>query len=251
MINRREEDNLYRLFKAVKSISDVECFDDQQTGFSYIKHNGFEWPNMSYLGTQQYSQCNFELLVNKVKAQIFPRLFILNQTVTQDQAFYEKLSLNKFIIGGQWVNMFLDLSEYQDQAGDAKLAEVKSFEEVADWTACVSQSLFNGKPLDANVFYKGIEAGIFRLFAKILDGRIIATSLAFIAVDGPGIYMVSTHPQFRKRGFGNEIMNFTLNQLKISGYNKVELQSTRDGLSLYSKIGFQQNALLPLYYCVI
>lgn len=252
MVNQAEERNLYQLFKAISSIEGVEYFEDQLTGFSYIKNNGFEWPNMSFIQIRENSHIDFNFLVDKIKTHCFPRLFIFNQAMVNNMALGEQLSLNKFVVAGQWVNMYLELRNFNPQISGGNFVEVRDYEMVCSWSEVVSQSLFKGKILDAGVFHKGIEAGIFRLFAKILDNRIIATSLVFIShPDDSGIYMVSTHPNHRKQGFGYEIMNFTLSEIKKQGCERAVLQSTNEGLALYSKLGFVQNSLLPIYFCLI
>lgn len=244
------EINLYRLYRDISGIGGVQYLDDPVSGFSCIKNEGFAWPNTSFLNEDREGQYDFEAFIARIRESVFSRLFIFNDDRSQLSSFNEQLTAGKFMPAERWMNMTLNLETYvaADSTNDLLEIEVKLVDE---WTDSLSPGLFGSKKLDKQLFREGMIRGIFRLFALMVENKIVATTMVYTAPAIPGIYMVSTHPDHRKKGYGYEVMNFTLSRLKEGGSREVVLQSTQAGLPLYTRMGFVSNAALSLYYCLI
>ena len=252
MATQPMENNLYLLYHSLSSIAEIEYVNDPESGFSYIKHPGFEWPNISFIGCEQQNKpVNISLLLEKVRQHTFPRQFVFSEERLADDSFKRDLIDNRFIFAGQWLNMQLDLEQFiYFPTVRNRLEELKDTTQIPDWTQVVSTCLFNGKELDSSIFTDGMSKGLFRLFANQVDGRIVSTVLAYCNNGEPGIYMVGTLPENRKKGYGYDLVCFALQELKKSGFKTAVLQATKEAIPLYEKIGFVQEGGLFFYYCM-
>ncbi len=247
----RPEINLYQLFREIAGTGGVEFVDDPVSGFCCIKNEGFAWPNVSFIDQDGKEQYSFNIFIAKIREGVFPRLFIFNEDRLEAPLFKESLAAGRFMPADRWVNMTLNLETYiaADRTND--LIEIEEPDLVNEWTETLSLGLFGNKKLDNELFRDGMIRGRFRLFARKVENKIVATTMVYTDGSVPGIYMVSTHPEYRKKGYGYEVMNFTLSRLKEEGSPEVVLQSTQAGLPLYTRMGFDSNAALSLYYCLI
>lgn len=85
-----------------------------------------------------------------------------------------------------------------------------------------------------------------KVFAIRHKGKIVATSMYFLADGLAGIYEVSTIPEERRKGLGAYI---TLQPLVIAskmGYRIGVLQATEAGYHLYNHLGFKTFGYLPV-----
>ena len=71
------------------------------------------------------------------------------------------------------------------------------------------------------------------------DGQPVTTAATVTDSGVIGVYNIATLPEFRERGFGEAIMRHAVSAAKSSsGLDRTVLQSTRQGLRLYERIGY-------------
>lgn len=58
---------------------------------------------------------------------------------------------------------------------------------------------------------------------------------------------IITHPDYRRRGIGNVIVQTLLRDLRKRGISKVDLDSTEQGQTLYERLGFLPSYLIELF----
>lgn len=83
------------------------------------------------------------------------------------------------------------------------------------------------------------EGAPYEMHVGYVDKIPLVTGILVLHANVGGIYYVMTHPSFRKRGYGTEMMLFLLNRAKSCGYHLSTLQASSSGKSLYQKLGFQ------------
>ncbi|MGE0482047.1 MAG: GNAT family N-acetyltransferase [Phycisphaerae bacterium] len=86
-----------------------------------------------------------------------------------------------------------------------------------------------------------------QFFAVHKDGRMVGTSLVFLADGVAGVYCVSTIPEERGRGLGAHATAEPLRRVHALGYRVGVLQSSPAGHSVYRKLGFADVDEAPLY----
>lgn len=79
------------------------------------------------------------------------------------------------------------------------------------------------------------------------DGRLVATSMLFLADGVAGIYCVATLPEARGRGLGAHVTAEPLRRAHASGYRVGVLQSSESGHAVYRRLGFQDVAAIPMF----
>lgn len=82
------------------------------------------------------------------------------------------------------------------------------------------------------------DAGV-HYFIGIVDGRVVGTSLV-VALDGSaGIYLVSTLPEFRRRGIGEALTAEAVRCGVAAGCDMAYLQASEAGYPVYQRMGFR------------
>jgi len=90
--------------------------------------------------------------------------------------------------------------------------------------------------------------GDFVAWVGYQDGAPIATAATVVAADAIGVYSVATLPEHRRRGVGEAIMRYAVDQAKrTSGLERTILQSTEAGYSLYREMGYQKVTSFTVY----
>ncbi|SMB97422.1 GNAT family N-acetyltransferase [Deinococcus hopiensis] len=77
------------------------------------------------------------------------------------------------------------------------------------------------------------------LLIGCLEDQVVATAELCLSTDGTaGLYNVATRVEFRGRGIGSALTRRALRVAKAQGMHHVELQASKDGLSIYRRLGF-------------
>jgi len=86
-----------------------------------------------------------------------------------------------------------------------------------------------------------------QFFAIRHGGKLVATSLLFLADGLAGVYCVSTVPEERGKGLGAYVTAEALHTAARLGYHVGILQSSEMGHSVYRRLGFQDLGTVPLF----
>jgi ribosomal protein S18 acetylase RimI-like enzyme len=84
-------------------------------------------------------------------------------------------------------------------------------------------------------------------FMGVINGKAVATSTLFLGAGVAGIFNVATLPEFRRKGLGEALTIAPLLQARAQGYRFAVLESSRDGLSLYRRLGFKSYCQFEQY----
>lgn len=240
--------NLYELYADLGTSGLVDT--DHAAGFDYIMHSAYAWPNMCYRPAGTAERPDFVRLLELMKAGRCPRLVLFEESgLTPEIA--EQIKAFRFVPAAQWTNLFLPVRDaaYQRKQLEVKIVDVDVPHELSDWTGVASEVLFKNAVLDEKLFAYGGRNGVFRLITGYFEERPACTTLLYLG-NLAGIYMVATLPAFQGRGFGNEIMQYAASVAALADYSTVVLHSTRSGIALYDRLGFQERGKLLLYYCM-
>lgn len=86
-----------------------------------------------------------------------------------------------------------------------------------------------------------------QFFAVRHAGRLVATSMLFLADGMAGIYCVATLPEARNKGLGAHLTAAPLRLAQALGYGVGVLQSSEAGYTVYRGLGFQDVAAIPMF----
>ncbi len=117
-------------------------------------------------------------------------------------------------------------------------ADLKDLEAIVD----LSRLIFNDDYEDAkSMVTKSLESGVRTLYIAILDNRLIGMGAVSIENNEASIFGLGISPQYRGKGFGKELLDFILKELKNKGIQDVSIEvdsSNKNAFNLYVKCGF-------------
>ena len=74
-----------------------------------------------------------------------------------------------------------------------------------------------------------------------LGGRAVSTAVTFTGAGVVGVYAVGTDPKQQRRGYGESVMRYALDQARQrDGVERSILQSSSAGFPLYLRMGYRQ-----------
>jgi ribosomal protein S18 acetylase RimI-like enzyme len=95
--------------------------------------------------------------------------------------------------------------------------------------------------VDATLSFKPEDVP-WQLFVGYLDRQPVSTSILFNGAGVAGIYAVGTIPRARNKGIGAAITLRPLLEARNQGYHFAVLFSSREGYSVYKRLGFREVA---------
>ena len=139
----------------------------------------------------------------------------------------------------------LNLLDETQVNADLDLREVKTGEDMIQWQETVSKGFNLSLPV-AQLFAKP-DGTTMKYYTAFLDGAPVGTTARIIHRDVPGIYCVSTLPEFRRRGIGATLTLLPLLDSRREGYRIGTLQASTLGLPIYTRLGFNEVCRIKLY----
>ena len=90
--------------------------------------------------------------------------------------------------------------------------------------------------------------GSYRGFVGVSAGRPVAIAALVAAADALGIYSLATLPEFRRSGYGEAVLRAAVaSEQQRTGIQRLVLQSTEAGYSLYRRLGFREVAQFSVF----
>lgn len=83
------------------------------------------------------------------------------------------------------------------------------------------------------------EGAPLEIYVGYIEEMPVVTGILVFHANVAGIYFVMTRPEFRKQGYGTEMMNSLLIRAKGKGYHLATLQASASWVSLFQKLGFE------------
>ncbi len=109
---------------------------------------------------------------------------------------------------------------------------------------------FDIPPGIARVVYEPERAwlGDYRGFVALASGKPVAIVAIVTTADALGIYSLSTLPECRRSGYGEALLRAAVAAEQArTGIQRIVLQSTDAGYSLYKRLGFKEVAKFSVY----
>lgn len=91
------------------------------------------------------------------------------------------------------------------------------------------------------------EGSPLEIYVGYVEEMPIVTGVLVLHANVAGIYYVMTRPEYRKRGYGTEMMISLLMRAKEKGYHMATLQASASGRGLYQKLGFESQCRFVEY----
>ena len=239
---------LSNLYRAYESVRDYEFASFLKTSsYSSIINRDSGWPNFVFNISSE--ELNFEKNLNEItdnikEGKVPPYLVFDNEQLTS--TVLDNLAANNFINVEQWAGMSLKLSGKFN--ADSEKYLVKDKVDLIQWQNFVSNVLFTAKGLSTEFCEYLMGRKDIRLLQLKEENKTVASAMLFLEGATSGLFMVATHPDYRKKGLGVEITKATISLSAASGCSNVVLQSTKMGLPLYQKCGFESCNNISIFW---
>ena len=217
------------------------------TFLSYVRGVDSAWPNTFY-PHRDISNETADLFEG-ISLDRFSKFNPLLITKTEMQ-LGKQLRRMYFMPLEQWKGMWREIGPNEDfniKNGPIELSTVQTGGDLTEWLTIVSSNLFSKRLLKRELFQYFLDSCAELVLLKMNGETIGASMVYFDGTDTPGIYMVCINEQQRGRGFGQLLMNFTLDLIRKDGYEQCVLQSTNSGLNLYKRMKFLDTGSYDLY----
>jgi GNAT superfamily N-acetyltransferase len=134
---------------------------------------------------------------------------------------------------GLEIKVVVDLQGAQDFAA----AMIEGYSFPLDWKSIIVD------------FYLGLGLeSPFRNYVAYWDGQPVSTASVFFGREVAGIYSVATAPAARGKGIGTAITAAPLLLARQMGYRAATLQASKMGLSVYKRMGFEEDFRVGSFY---
>lgn len=146
------------------------------------------------------------------------------------------------------IGMFCDLEQHNlkpyPMPEILTIKECSNDNHFADFGNVLS-SIFEPTCVHVQDFYKNFSTIYnksmhnLKLFVGYINDKPVSTACVFMT-NIAGIYDISTHPEIQKKGYGSAMFYNALKFALDSGFKKIVLQASEDGLNIYKRFGFKE-----------
>lgn len=220
----------------------IEIVDNAD--FFYCRNLRDIWPNY-FIAKKAIFET--QLIKDLLKSEINQPLILAPYATLNDIS----MRSNGFFPMESWINMGKELILGQPQNElllNVSVEYVKMESEAVSWINLVNLNLFRNL-LTTNLLVSNLNNKKFKYFLAKVDDHIVGTAMVYCDYNdkSAGIYMLSVSQDFRNKKIGSAILSSLELVLINEGFQYVYLQSTRMGIHLYEKFGFQKFEKYILY----
>jgi len=196
----------------------------------------------------------FKELLNKAIEELknYEKIDLL--FVCEPQSVDGKEFIRKYGAKLDFTEYFLRYKGFQVEAGKRHFPEIKLQEAgLTDLDAIIdlSRQIFNDEYENAkSIIEKSIKAGDRTQYLAILNGHPIGIGAVSIERDEASIFGLGISPQFQGKGFGKELLNLILNDLKNKNIKNIVIEvdsNNKNAFHLYCKCGFEAETSFDYY----
>lgn len=247
MDNSTSEKNLIEFLNYLDQINLVKKVTNR--GFAFFSLENIAWPEIIINEENVNITVNdIEVLINFLRKSRFKLPLMLTHGDVDSVSFAGLQGLSVMPLT-RWENMSIELTQIKaDLEKDEDVIVVDPFdlEKLKFWVCIVEKVLFKGRKLSIELFKVAASMGRVVLLLGQYNNAYVSAGLLFKGQEA-GVYMVSVLPDFRNLGLGKKIMYKAHHIAWNSGYKRVVLQATKDGLLLYSRLGYNSNSKVYLF----
>jgi predicted GNAT family acetyltransferase len=176
-------------------------------------------------------------ITNRLKELSVPGYFWVGPCTKPDNLF-------DLLIQNGWKHLATPPAMVADLANlaDPKLPEgfslrrVRTSDDLAVWQDAVARGF--KLPIEVAQMFSPLLSDSMRFYTAYLDEQVVGTTALIIHKDVPGIYCVSTFPEFRGQGIGTAMTTLPLLEARREGYQMGTLQASTMGYPIYRRLGF-------------
>jgi hypothetical protein len=243
MTNKEISNSIFENYYSLLELySKINACNYNNLGFcKSITNTKTTWPNFIF-DVKDFTETQINNLINGIKNKEFADVVLTNNYFAKNDSILINKGFKKVAV---WNAMALNLSEYKQTTENYKLdiKLVKSEQEITDWINIVKQELKIN--FSINEVQNLINEASINLFIGYYNNVAVSTALIYTNNNIVGHYMIATLKNYTKKGFGFEIMQYSLN---YSNAKIAVLASSLQGEKLYNKLNYTSLDVFNLYW---
>lgn len=210
-----------------------------------ISNTNAGWPNFVFDINPSINQNDIDTLLTGIEKKELSDILLAYNSFFQNDEILVKNGFKKVAI---WNAMALNLENTEIKKINYKLniKIVKTESEIFDWIDIVKREL--KIKFSFNEIINIIKNDDIKLYLGYYNSKAVSTALTFSYKNTVGHFMVSTLKEYIKKGFGKEMMQYSLKLAKKSNTKFAVLASTQQGFKLYKNIGYKEYDFYNLYW---
>lgn len=126
-----------------------------------------------------------------------------------------------------------------------KLQRVSNAEELSVWHQAIAKGF--GMSVEVAEMFAWNPSDQIRFYTAFVNADVVGTTALILQNGVAGIYCLSTLPEFRARGIGTALTTLPLIEARNEGFHIGTLQSSKMGLPVYTRLGFQEVCKLRMF----
>ncbi len=240
--------NLYEFYRQTASACNMrsEKFD----GWSVVQNCPGFWPNLIYnIGSELITEQNAPIFNQKIRAGSYPNLLISgDENIQQTDPFFRKHGFYPITV---WKGMALERSSEQNEPGlpgPVSISKPETEAELEQWMTIVNEELLSSEKLDKSQMQSILSQPNFEAWLLKTSGEAVSTILTFRTGSSTGLYFVATQKSAQRQGFASLLVRQICAQEAKSSEKPIVLHATRNGETVYSKLGFKPYNSFFLYW---
>lgn len=168
---------------------------------------------------------------------------------TQPPELFERLEAHGFELDYSAPGMALDFqylrSVRRRRPQGLKIVEALDEQTLSDWSLALhAANQHYHLPMEAAQAFEKATLALggrapWQLYVGYMDGKPVATNLAYNGGGVTGLFCIGTVPEYRGRGIGAAITLAPLYDARVAGYQYGVLFASESGMRVYERIGFK------------
>lgn len=240
------ENNLREFYFSVnQNITVLNIFENK---YLHTKNNKYDWPDFVFAEDILKSVNELEIkdLKEKQKEQKSTKIILNNFNITGNENILKR---NNFQPVAKWIGMYLKTETlFKIELPDNfTIEKVETEEELKAWFNIVNGEVLKNSILKHDIFENKTEDKSFSFYLGKIEDIPVSTALIFEKDSIAGLYFISTKKEFQKKGFGNLITKFAINDCIKNNITNFVLHATKAGEKIYSKMGFTEYSKIYIF----
>ena len=236
--------NIEALYSLISSLFVENKLDN--AFFSVIKTPKSIWPNVIY--DLSCSEDELDTVLSSIEDNPnLPSILMMNP-IKHSEGFVDAIDKLGYKKGG-WYAMSMSLNKkiIIDEVDGFNIIKVENGEQLNDWLTIVEKELMREKRLNKSAFENLLLHETTTFYLGEYNGKPVSTCFTFVKNSEVGVYLVATDSNFRKRGFGKLITQYSIKEAREKNCQLAILQATEIGKGIYESIGFKNEGKIYVY----
>lgn len=249
-IELKIENNLYHFYSVFQNYPELIHYHNTPEIKWVWEKQGF-WPYHIYdIDSLKLDREQISFISDQITHKKAPSLLILSnaESYPQHLQYLDDFGFKPVL---RWKGMALDVTKQEmfSDGNDASTTITVSTEtELQEWIRIVNAATFGKERITMSLFQQLLARSDIRLYLTYFHGKPVTTGLVFFDEDTAGIYMVATLKDYQRKGLGNRMTKYMLNDIVTEQIPYTVLHASQSGEYLYKQFGFEEHHSFTIFW---